>query len=236
MEQVPFVSAILVAAGSSTRMGSGVSKQLLSINGKPALFYTLKAFEEADSVQEVILVCRRQEAPAFEKIVKDSGFVKVKGFSYGGATRQESVLSGITAASPKARYFAIHDGARCMVTPELIEKVVEDALEHQAATAAVPVKDTIKVADSEGFVWGTPQRSVLWAVQTPQIFEKALYLQAVKEARDKGADYTDDCQLVEQIGARVHLCMGSYENSKLTTAEDLTFAEHVMKNREEETT
>lgn len=233
MEQAPFVSAILVAAGSSTRMGGGISKQLLPIQGKPALFYTIKAFEETKAVREIVLVCRRQEADAFTEIVKRSGFQKVKAFAPGGATRQESVLSGIAAASPEAAYFAIHDGARCMVTPQLIEQVVQDAVEHQAATAAVPVKDTIKVSDSEGFVWGTPRRSVLWAVQTPQIFERSLYLQAVEKARKKGADYTDDCQLVEQLGARVHLCMGSYENNKLTTSEDLAFAEQILKNREE---
>ncbi len=233
MGQTPYVSAILVAAGASTRMGGGVNKQLMPIHGKPALYYTIKAFEDTDAVREIVLVCRRQEAGAFAQLVKKSGFQKVKAFATGGATRQESVISGIASASAQADYFAIHDGARCMVTPQLIEQVIQDAVEHRAATAAVPVKDTIKVSDSEGFVWGTPRRSVLWAVQTPQIFEKTLYMQAVAEARKKGADYTDDCQLVEQLGARVHLCMGSYENNKLTTSEDLALAEQILKKREE---
>ena len=128
----------------------------------------------------------------------------------------------------------IHDGARPLITWELIEKVTADAFTYGAAALGVPVKDTIKVINAQGFATSTPDRSTLWAVQTPQVFEKTSYLSAVKQAVQQGADYTDDCQLIEQLGKQVHLCMGSYENIKLTTKEDLIVAQAILNQRNTE--
>lgn len=214
-------------------MGGTISKQLLPLCGKPAVAYTLEAFEQASSIQELVVVCRAQDQKAMEDICRQYNITKKRALVEGGDTRQKSVLQGVRAASPSATHFAIHDGARALILPAEIDRVVEDGIQYQASALAVPVKDTIKTADCNGFVTSTPDRSTLWSVQTPQVFEKNLYLEAVRQAADKGADYTDDCQLAEHAGAKVHLCMGSYENSKLTTVDDIIVAEQIIRNREE---
>jgi 2-C-methyl-D-erythritol 4-phosphate cytidylyltransferase len=233
MEKEVNCCAIVVAAGSSTRMGLGFSKQLVPLNGVPSLIHTLSAFERSTRVVGVILVCRREEMPAFRNLIAEYRIRKITGIVPGGATRQQSVLSGISAAPRATEYFAIHDGARALITPDEIDAVVEDGTRFGASALAVPVKDTIKVADPEGFVASTPERSGLWAVQTPQVFERGLYLKAVERAQAAGADYTDDCQLVEHAGVKVHLCAGSYANLKLTTADDVPAAEAILKKRED---
>lgn len=225
--------AIVVAAGSSTRMGLGFSKQLVPLNGVPVLIHTLSAFERSDRISTVVLVCRGEEMQAFQNLIAEYRIKKIAGIVPGGATRQQSVLSGISAAPREAEYFAIHDGARALITPDEINAVVEDGVRFGASALAVPVKDTIKVADSGGFVASTPERSALWAVQTPQVFERGLYLDAAERARTAGADYTDDCQLAEHAGVQVHLCAGSYTNLKLTTADDVPAAEAILKRRED---
>lgn len=236
MEKNPFVTAVIVAAGGSTRMGGGISKQLLLLNGEPVIAHTLRAFGQAGPIRELVVVCREQEQATLTALVERLGIEKKTVFPLGGGTRQESVFRGIRAASPQATYFAIHDGARALITPEGIARVVEDAFIHRASTAAVPVKDTIKTADAQGFVTGTPERAALWSVQTPQVFEKALYLRAMEQALRERMDYTDDCQLVERLGMPVHLCMGSYENIKLTTVEDIPVARQILQKRKEQAT
>ena len=149
---------------------------------------------------------------------------KVSAIVRGGNSRQQSVLRGIDALSENVDYFAIHDGARPFADEELIRRCMQDAMEHGAATAAVPCKDTIKVSDSEGFICDTPDRSTLHQTQTPQIFRRDWYLQAAEQAKAEGVDVTDDCQLLERAGRKVHLSMGSYFNIKITTQEDLPIA------------
>ena len=213
----PYCSAIIPAAGNSTRMAMGQSKQFLPLLGKPAIVYTLQAFEQAKSVDEIILVCRDEDKEQL-----------------GGTSRQQSVFSGVRACASQTEYIIIHDGARPLITWDLIEKVTADAFTYGAAALGVPVKDTIKVTNAQGFATATPDRSTLWAVQTPQVFEKTSYLSAVKQAIQQEADYTDDCQLMEQLGNQVHLCMGSYENIKLTTKEDLIVAQAILNQRNTE--
>ena len=220
-----FVSAIIVAAGSSTRMGTADSKQFIPLLGKPAIAYTLSAFESCDLIREIILVCREQDMPRIREIADGIGCQKLTALS-----RQQSVRNGIAAVSPQANYVAIHDGARPLITVGEITLVVKAALETGAATLGNAVTDTIKVVGSEGIIESTPDRATLWAVQTPQVFEKALYTLALDEA-DEADSYTDDCALIEHMGGEVTVVEGSRENIKLTTPVDIVLAESILKNR-----
>ena len=211
--------AVIVAAGNSSRMGGGVSKVLEPLGGRPVLLHSLEVLEACPSVGELCVVCREEDKPQVEALLKGRGG-KPLSLVAGGAQRQDSVLRGVEALSPGREFVLIHDGARPFVTQELAEAVCRDALEWGAATAAVPVKDTCKLADGEGFVESTPPRERLMAVQTPQAFRRELYLDALKAAQRAGALYTDDCQLVEAAGGRVKLTPGDYRNMKLTTPED----------------
>ena len=228
----PFVSAVIVAAGNSTRMGE--SKPFIFLENKPVLANVLAAFDQVEEIGEIVIVCRKQEQEKARSILQTYPIAKPVLFAQGGDTRQQSVSNGICCTSSQAAYFAIHDGARVLVTPQLIQNVLADAFTYGASAAAMPVKDTIKEIDKNGFVSSTPDRSKIWAVQTPQIFQRAAYLNAMCRAQAAGKDYTDDCQLLEQAGAKVHLCMGSYENLKLTTQEDLILAQTILSRRNQE--
>jgi len=219
------VTAILVAAGNSTRMGSGGSKQLLPLAGRPVILQTLSAFERAKMVEEIILVTREQDREEITAIVREAGLKKLSGIVAGGDTRQQSVLNGVRAARGQARYLVIHDGARPLIRPEEIDGIVREALVRKAVSMAVPVKDTIKLADDSRRVVSTPDRAALWMIQTPQVFAYDLYGRAVEKALSERKDYTDDCQLVENLGVPVYLHPGSYRNIKITTGEDLKMAE-----------
>ncbi|MBR3971422.1 MAG: 2-C-methyl-D-erythritol 4-phosphate cytidylyltransferase [Ruminococcus sp.] len=229
MENRPYVTAIIVAAGNSTRMGCGMSKQFIPLLGKPAVGYTLKAFEEAYSISEVVVVCRESDLAQIKEIAENENCTKVKAYVFGGETRSESVSNGIKTASGNTTHYAIHDGARALILPEDINNVVSVALESGAAALVVPVTDTIKIVDSEGTIISTPVRADLRAAQTPQVFEKELYLSALEKT--KGEVFTDDCALVETVGAKVKTVIGNYSNIKLTTVQDIPVAEAVLKKR-----
>lgn len=228
----PHCCAVVVAAGNSTRMALGFSKQFVSLCGVPAIVHTLSAFDAAELIQCTVVVCRKEDIDQIQHEIQEYKIQKVTAITEGGTTRQQSVAAGISAAPDDAAYFAIHDGARALITPEEINASVEDAFECGASALAVPVKDTIKIVGKNNYIVSTPERSTMWAVQTPQVFERGLYLRAMKQADKDGGDYTDDCQLVEHIGVKVHLCMGTYKNIKLTTVEDLEIAQAVLKSRE----
>lgn len=228
----PHCCAVVVAAGNSTRMALGFSKQFVSLCGVPAIVHTLSAFDAAELIQCTVVVCRKEDIDQIQHEIQEYKIQKVTAITEGGMTRQQSVAAGISAAPDDAAYFAIHDGARALITPEEINVSVEDAFECGASALAVPVKDTIKIVGKNNYIVSTPERSTMWAVQTPQVFERGLYLRAMKQADKDGGDYTDDCQLVEHIGVKVHLCMGTYKNIKLTTVEDLEIAQAVLKSRE----
>lgn len=230
MSNKPYVTAVVVAAGNSTRMGSRVSKQFIPLLGKPVIAYTLRAFEQAECVSEVVVVCRESDMPRIKDIAKAENCTKVKAFAVGGATRGESVCAGICAASDKATHFAIHDGARPLVLTDDIARVVSEAVACDAAALAVPVTDTIKVVDDDGFIVSTPMRAALRAAQTPQVFSKDLYMKALEFT--KGQDFTDDCALVETVGARVKTVVGAYTNIKVTTPQDIPLAEGILRERE----
>lgn len=221
----PYVSAVIVAAGRSSRMGA--PKQLLPLAGVPVLARTLLAFEAAPSVAELVVVAREQDIPRFESLGQQYGIQKPLRFVAGGETRQQSVANGVAACRQEG-LVAIHDGARPLIAPETIEAVIQAAVEHGAAAAAVPMKDTVKVADKQGWIDHTPDRSRLWAVQTPQVFDIRRFAQALQQAGRAGLDFTDDCQLFEQAGYPVKLVEGRYSNLKITTPEDLALAEGLL--------
>lgn len=216
-------AAILVAAGSSARMKSGgASKTMMEIGGEPVLSRTLRAFENTACISKIVIVAR---ACDFDAIQKASTFVtKPLTITEGGKERQDSVSNG-AALCGDAEYIAVHDAARPFITPEEIETVCADAEKYGAATLAVPVKDTIKVAAADGTVCATPERSTLRAIQTPQVFRLSLYKEALCLAKNAGKQYTDDCQLIEAAGGKVYLTPGDYKNIKITTPEDLLVAE-----------
>lgn len=230
----PLVTALIVAAGRGTRMGGQVNKQFLPLCGMPVLARTIDAFEQSELVGEVVVVAGHGEMPEAAALVREYAFQKVVRIVAGGETRQQSAAAGLEAANPATAYFAVHDGARPLITPQQIDDVVRAAFETGAASAAAPVKDTIKVTDMDGVVLQTPDRASLWAVQTPQVFEASLYRTALQAAQKRGDDYTDDCQLAEKAGRRVRLVNCGYRNIKITTREDLLFAQALLEAEAEE--
>lgn len=235
--KMPYVAAIIVAAGKGERMQSEhvlmheTNKQLIQLCGIPVIARTLSAFEKCHTINEVVVVTNSENIVIFADIIKEFGFTKVKRIVRGGATRQLSAFEGLKCISEESEYVAIHDGARPLITPKSIDKTVLAAFDIKAAAAAVKVKDTIKFADNDGFIIATPQRASLWAVQTPQVFSVELYRKAFERALQDNADYTDDCQLVECIGIRVQLVECEYTNIKITTRDDVIFAEFIIKAR-----
>ena len=184
------VSAIILCAGSSTRFSGGEeSKQLVEINGISVIERTLRAFDDANSINEIIVVVRKEDAEKYKEFIYDKGFNKVKCIVIGGETRQISAMKGFMHVNEKAKYVAIHDGARCLITPEIIEKVVAEAEIHACATAASRVTDTVKVCDEEGFIDRTLNRNYIWNVQTPQVFDVQLYMACAYNAKEKGTRY-----------------------------------------------
>lgn len=224
------VCAVVVAAGSSSRMGGSVPKQLMELCGKPVLSHTLSAFEKTPEVETVVVVCREEDMARIKEITEN--FSKIKALVPGGKTRQASVAAGVKAAG-ECGFVAIHDGARPLITPEEIRQVVADAKIWGASTLAAPVTDTIKTAGEQELVEETLDRSILRAVQTPQVFRKDEYVRAMEAAKAAGKDFTDDCQLMEFSGKPVHLCPGKRSNLKLTTPEDFLFARGILMEREE---
>lgn len=228
MENV-FVSAVVVAAGSATRMGG--EKQRLLLGGLPVLARTLRVLQHTPCVNEIVLVARAQDQAEFAAYRERYALSKLAAVVVGGDTRQQSVQCGVRAISPQTTLLAIHDGARPLVTAEDVTRIVEAAAACGGATAATPVKDTIKVSQDGETIAQTPDRACLWAVQTPQVFDKARYLSAVQHAQEQGLDCTDDCRLFELAGFTVRLVPTGYQNIKITTPEDLVTARGLLGER-----
>lgn len=228
-----FVSAVVVAAGGSVRMGIADSKQFIPLLSHPAIEYTLKAFQKCHLIKEIVIVCREQDNDRINKIIELNGFDKVSKLVKGGDSRADSVRNGINACSESSKYYAIHDGARPLITVDEIERVVEAAFDTGAATLGTSVKDTIKVVDGFNNIESTPIRSQLRAVQTPQVFERDLYRFALENAGDNLINFTDDCSLIENMGGEVLVVKGSEENIKLTTPIDIVIAESILKSRQQ---
>ena len=219
-------SAVIVAAGGSTRMG--FDKVLADVGGAPALVKCLQAFQAAPSVKEIVVVVREDILGEAARLCKDYGLTKVTKVIRGGDTRTVSARLGTLETERKARLIAIHDGARPFVTVDVIEDTVAQAAACGAAAPALPVKDTVKRVGEDGFVAETLDRSTLWAVQTPQVFDGDLIRAALQKAIDDGAELTDDCAAVERLGMKVTLVPGDERNIKLTTPADLAVAKTLM--------
>ncbi len=219
--------AVIVAAGSASRMG-GIDKVMAELRGEPMIVHTVRAFQECDAIQEIVIVTREDLILPITNLCH--GFRKVRAVVVGGKSRQESVALGMNALSENCKLAAIQDGARPLVTWQLIDRVVRAAHAHNAAIPVIPVKDTIKVTNS-ALVVSTPDRSTLRAVQTPQVFDFDLLRGALKQAELDKAEVTDDCSAVERLGMTVRIVEGDERNLKVTTPLDLKFAELLMEEK-----
>ena len=217
--------AVILGAGNGTRMKSEKSKLLLEIGSKTVIERSVEAFLSVSDIDEIIVVARAQDIDIYSELLTDERI----SFVIGGATRQQSVKNAVETVDD-AHLIVIHDGARPLIKCEDIEKTIRAAEEFSAAAVGVFVKDTIKIVDKQGFVESTPDRSTLFAVQTPQIFDFDLYKNAMKKADEQGLDFTDDCQLVELCGGKEKMVEGSYSNIKITTPDDIALAENLLKN------
>ena len=227
MSEKPFITAIIAAAGSSSRM-NGINKLLFEIDSMPVIAHTIDKFNKNESISEIVISARSADVEIIKQIVIRYNFSKVVAIVDGGDTRAQSVQNSVSASSDKTEYFAIHDGARPFITPRVIDETIKNAIIHRAAAAGVPVKDTIKVVNN-GFIESTPERSMLWAVHTPQVFERNLYLEAIAGSKDCKREITDDSMLVEMLGVKVFMVKDEYSNIKITTPDDLSIAEQYIK-------
>ena len=213
------VGVVIAAGGSSQRMGE--DKLFAPLGGKPLLTRVIDACEKCSLVNQIVVVVNEKNVERCRQLVAEEGWSKVTDVCAGGERRQDSVAAGLKRLD-KCDWVVIHDGARPLLTVDLIERGLEAAKETGAAVAAVPVKDTIKVTGDDGIVRQTPPRQNLWAVQTPQVFRVDIITEAYSRVND---EVTDDASLVEQLGYKVKLYMGSYDNIKVTTPDDLALAE-----------
>lgn len=229
-ERRPRCAVVVPAAGSAARM-EGQDKILAPLGDWPVLMHTLRALEGSALVDEIVVVTRSDLIVPVGQLCKDYALSKVNKVIVGGDSRTRSVLAGISEVSEGTELIAIHDGARPLVTAQVIDAAILQAAQCSAAAPAVAVKDTIKRA-VRGMVEATLERDTLFAVQTPQVFDADLILAALKKAEDDGAHLTDDCAAVERMGMSVALTEGSYENIKITTPVDLILAEAILQARE----
>ena len=231
MNQV-YAGAVIAAGGMAQRM-QGVNKQILKIDGIPVLVRSIRALAAIPEIREMVVVARPELFEQLEGWKQEYHLPDFR-LTAGGDTRQQSVLNGVGCLSERVEYVVIHDGARPFADRQLICRCLQSAVEHQAATAAVPVKDTIKQAADDGSIAATPDRSRLYLTQTPQIFHAQLYRRAAEQAQAEGLDFTDDCQLMEHLGHRVWLAQGDYRNIKITTPEDIVIAQAIAESMEGE--
>lgn len=221
-EPAALCSAVIVAAGASSRMG--LDKLLAEVGGVPVIVRCVEAFQQAPSVAEVVVVTREDLVPEVARLCQDFRLDKVSKVIRGGEHRTQSARLGTLEARQDVPLIAIHDGARPFVSVRVIEDAIAQAAQNGAAAPAVPVKDTIKTAEN-GIVTQTPDRASLYAVQTPQVFDASLIRAALQKALDDGEELTDDCAAVERLGMKVVLTAGDERNIKLTTPMDLTVGE-----------
>ena len=215
---------VIVAAGSASRMG-GIDKVMAQLKGEPMILRTVRTFQECDAVSEIVIVTREDLIVPISNLCRD--MTKVKAVVVGGKSRQESVNLGLNALSGKVRLAAVHDGARPLITWQVIDRTIRAANTYGATAPAIPVKDTIKVVEGR-VVKNTPDRATLFAVQTPQVFDFDLLRGALKKADQEGAQVTDDCSAVELMGFKVKIVEGDERNIKVTTPMDLKIAEMLL--------
>jgi len=226
------VTALIPAAGMGRRMGKAVAKQFLPLGDMPMLAHTLLVFQRASEIDEIIPILSKEDMEScLRDIIEQYHITKVKTLVVGGKERQDSVMNGLQKLEKDASVVLVHDGVRPFVTPEMIRDCVDLAKKGECVVVGVPLKDTVKEVDDKGLVRHTLERSRLWAIQTPQTFPVKVLKRAYEESYKHKAYGTDDAMLVERAGVKVHVIMGSYENIKITTPEDLILAEEILKRR-----
>ncbi|MDF2548396.1 MAG: 2-C-methyl-D-erythritol 4-phosphate cytidylyltransferase [Anaerosolibacter sp.] len=222
-------TAIILAAGQGKRMNAASNKQYLILKEKPIIAHTINAFEKCALIDEIILVVHEHEQEFCQKsILEKYKYTKIKGLVKGGKERQESVYNGLKEIGEETNIVLIHDGARPLITEQVIQRCIHGAIEHGAVSAGVPIKETIKIMGKDRFVSYTPKREDVWVTQTPQAFQKDIILKAHEFAIAQEILGTDDAMLVEHMGLKIKMVEGDYENIKITTPEDLIAAEAIL--------
>ena len=233
-DRIQLTSAVIVASGNSTRMGEGVSKQMIMLDNIPVVARTIMAFDACECIDEIVVVAKQEEFYLYKEFQKLYGFKKFVRLVSGGATRQESVRNGFSAINKNSKFVAIHDGARCLITPSQIEEVCATAYKVGGATAATRAIDSIKVSNGKNkLITSSANRNHIWLAQTPQVFRVETYDLALKKADAEKLEVTDDNSLVENLGADIKLVECGRNNIKITTKEDLPIALAILKSREE---
>ncbi|MCX7594717.1 MAG: 2-C-methyl-D-erythritol 4-phosphate cytidylyltransferase [Fischerella sp.] len=222
---------LIPAAGSGRRMGGNRNKLLLEVRSRPIIGWTLLAAQASRYISWIGIISQPIDRQEFQDIVADLQLSKPVEFIKGGSTRQESVYNGLQALPVTAEQVLIHDGARCLATPDLLDRCAQAVRKCQGLIAAVPVKDTIKVVDEHGIIQSTPERRQLWAAQTPQGFDVKLLKQCHAEGMRQGWEVTDDAALFEKCGYQVQIVEGEETNLKVTTPQDLAIAEFILRTR-----
>ncbi len=227
-----WVTAVVPAGGRGVRMGTNVPKQFLSLGGVPLLVHALRMFQQSPIISEIILVVPQDDCQyCRETIVPSHDLTKVSKVVAGGTRRQDSVLNGVHAANSETEIVVIHDAVRPFVTLEMITQVIDSARAHGAAIIALPMRDTVKRVNAEGFIQETLNRDELWLAQTPQAFRQTLLLQAHQQGEADGIEATDDAFLVERLGLPVAIVQGSSDNIKVTRPEDLHMGEAILSSK-----
>ena len=220
------ITVLITAAGSGSRMGYEKGKLFLKIGSKTVIERTLEVFDKIEKIKDSILIIRKRDENEMKKII--SFLSKPVKIVYGGSSREESTYNGLKALDEDCDVVLCHDGARPFIRREIIEKCLEEIESHEGVIVAVPVKDTIKCSDQNGMVDYTPNRSLLYQVQTPQVFRKEAILQAYEINKEEKIKVTDDSSLVEKLGKKVKIVIGDYTNIKITTKEDLYVGEKIL--------
>ena len=223
-------SVVIVSAGRGSRMKADINKQFLKLQNKEVIAHTIDKFYNNENIGEIIVVVREDEAEFFKiNIIEKYGYKNIK-IAFGGSERQDSVYNGLKMVDENCKIVLIHDGARPFVNNETIDSAIESAKENKCVIVGVPVKDTIKVIDENNNVCDTPDRSTLWSIQTPQVFDYSLIMKAHEKAREDNYYGTDDSMLMEYFGQKVKVVEGSYNNIKITTPEDLKIGEEILRD------
>jgi 2-C-methyl-D-erythritol 4-phosphate cytidylyltransferase len=224
-------SVVIVAAGTGSRMNMNINKQFIKMYDKEVIAYTIDAFYNNENIDEIVVVIREDEEEFFvEHIINKYMYKNIK-IAHGGKERQDSVYNGLKRLDYNCNIVIIHDGARPFIPKMVLDESIREANLNNAVVVGVPVKDTIKVIDNNNIIKDTPDRKHLWAVQTPQVFNYKVLMDAYENAYNKGYYGTDDAMLVEYLGQEVKMIMGSYENIKITTKEDISFGEQILRRK-----
>jgi 2-C-methyl-D-erythritol 4-phosphate cytidylyltransferase len=233
-DRIEPTTAIIVASGNSTRMGNGVSKQMMLLDGIPVVARTIMAFDKCEYINEIIVVAKEEEFYLYQEFQKLYKFKKLVRLVSGGSTRQDSVKNGFAGISNNTRFVAIHDGARCLITCEQIEKVCAAAFKVGSATAATRAIDSVKVSNGKNlFIDSSANRDHIWLAQTPQVFKREIYELALKKAEADKLTVTDDNSLVENLGCSIKLVECGRNNIKITTPDDIPLALAIIKAQED---